>query len=67
MCQLYPSWILTKGIRKYDDTRGKTNTEKFEKDVGKTLDNCDHSSISRLGNGKFFCHQCEKELKLCLC
>jgi len=67
MCQLCPQWILTK-----DNTRksvGDANDLGSQTEVGKTIDKfdkCPHTTIARLLNGDFFCHRCQRELKLIL-
>ncbi len=65
MCELCPQWVVKKDFtRKHDDFRGTSFNSGIKKEMGNSLDKCDHISVSRLGNGNFFCHNCEEELQL---
>jgi len=67
MCELCPQWILTKDLTR--ESNGNANDYRSQTEVGKTIDkfdNCPHTTIARLGNGDFYCHRCQRNLKLIL-
>lgn len=67
MCELYSQWAVKESFTGKHRDSFTDNDPRFEEEVGETLDKfdiCKHHSISRLGNGHFYCQQCQNELTL---
>lgn len=67
MCELYSRWAVKESFTGKHGDSLSYNDPRFEEEVGETLDKfdiCKHHSISRLGNGNFYCYRCQTELKL---
>lgn len=67
MCELFPQWVHTTDLTR--DGVGDANDYGSQTEVGKTIDKfdkCHHTTIARLDSGYFYCHRCQRELKLIL-
>lgn len=64
MCELCPQWVQSKDLTRESRNYIQSNYSRLEEEVGKIIAMCKHLGITRLENGNFYCHQCEKELKL---